>query len=220
MADPRATIVILDGREVVRKGLRTLLHSQPGLHVIGEWATAREAVPQVTRFLPDVLVMGSVHDASGVDTCRRIHEQVPPVRVVMLVAATDEHAVVAGVRAGATSILSMRAPLAEMCRAVRAAAAGTPLFDAPTTAALIEHVRRGSAEPNGRAGLTDLERRALSFVVDGLTNKAIARQLGISDKAVKNQLSRAFAKLNATRRTEAAVLYLSQEDHRANGDRG
>jgi DNA-binding NarL/FixJ family response regulator len=136
MADPRTTIVILDRHEIVRKGLRTLFHSQPGLQVIGEGATAREALAQVTRFLPDVLVMSpSLPDASGFDTIRQIREQTPSVRVVLLVGSAEERAVVAGVRAGATGVVSRRAPLAEICRAVRAAAAGTALLDAPSAAA-------------------------------------------------------------------------------------
>ena len=220
MADPRTTIVILDRHEVVRTGLRALLHSQPGLHVIGECATARETILQVTRFLPDVLVMSSLlPDASSFDTCRQIREQAPSVRVVMLVTSADERAVVASVRAGATGVVSRAAPLAEVCRVVRAAAAGTALLDAPATAALLEHVRGRSVGSDGGGALTDLERRVLSLVVDGLTNRAIGQALAVSEKAVKHHLSRAFAKLNATRRAQAAVLFVS-EDHGANGGAG
>jgi DNA-binding NarL/FixJ family response regulator len=211
MADLRATLVVLDRHELVRKGLRTLFHSLPGLHVIGECATAQEAITQVTRFLPDVLVMSPVlPDASGFDTCRRIRARAPSVRVVMLVASADERAVVAGVRAGAMGVVSQRAPLSEICRAVRAAAAGTSLLDAPATAAILEHVRGRHAEPDGTGALTDLEHRVLSLVVDGLTNREIAHELAISEKTTKGHLSRAFAKLHATRRTQAAVLFISE----------
>jgi DNA-binding NarL/FixJ family response regulator len=212
MADPQRTIILLDRHEIVRKGLRTLFHSLPGLHVIGECATAHEAIGLVSRFLPDVLVMSQVlPDAGGIDTCRRVRARAPSVRVVMLVGSADERAVVAGVRAGATGVVSQRAPLTEICRTVQAAAAGTSLLDAPATAALLEHVRGRSAEPEGHEALTDLERRVLALVVDGLTNRQIARELAISEKTTKNRLSRAFAKLHATRRTQAAVLFVSEE---------
>jgi DNA-binding NarL/FixJ family response regulator len=212
MAELRTTIVVLDRHEIVRKGLRTLFHSQPGLQVIGECATAREAIAQVTRFLPDVLVMSpGLPDASGFDTCRQLRAQAPSVRVVMLVASADERAVVAGVRAGATGVVSRRAPLTEICRAVRAAAAGTSLLDAPATAALLEHVRSRGTEADGSEALTDLERRVLALVVEGLTNREIAQALAISEKTTKGHLSRAFAKLHVTRRSQAAVLFVSEE---------
>ena len=76
------------------------------------------------------------------------------------------------------------------------------------TAALLHYVRDQGAEPDG---LTELERHVLALVAHGLTNRAIAHQLAISEKSVKNHLSRAFPKLNASRRTQAAVLFLTGE---------
>lgn len=211
MGDQRTTIVILDGDDMARRGLRALFHAQPGLHVIADCATAPEAVGHVTRFLPDVLVMDpALPDASGIDTCRRIREQAPAVRVLMLVGRADERVVVAGVRAGAVGVLSKRAPLAEISRAVREVAAGASLLDPQATAALLEHVRRQNAGAEGD-GLTDLERRVLGLVVQGRTNREIAHELAISEKTVKSHLSRAFAKLHVTRRAQAAVLFVSDE---------
>lgn len=219
MGDPRTTIVILDRNEMARRGLRALFHAQPRLHVIADCATAGEAVAHVTRFLPDVLVMDpALPDASGFETCHRIREQAPAVRVVMLVGRTDERAVVAGVRAGATGVLSKRAPLVEICRAVHAAAAGASLLDPPATAALLEHVRRQSAGADRGEALTDLERRVLALVVEGRTNKEIAHDVAISEKTVKSHLSKAFAKLHVTRRAQAAVLFISDERGAEDGD--
>jgi DNA-binding NarL/FixJ family response regulator len=156
-------------------------------------------------------------DASAFDTCRRIREQAPSVRVVLLVARADERAVVAGVRAGAISVLSPRAPLTEIARAVRAAASGSSVLDAAATAALLQYGRDQGAEPDG---LTELERHVLALVAHGLTNRAIAHELAIGDKSVKNHLSRAFPKLNASRRAQAAVLFLAgQHGAVGGGDR-
>jgi DNA-binding NarL/FixJ family response regulator len=212
MDGTRTTIVILDQHEVARRGLRTLFHAQPGLRVIAECATAPDAIACVTRFRPDVLVMDAVlPGVGGSATCRRIREQAPAVRVVLLVPRADADAVVAGLRAGATGVVSTRASLDEICRAVRAAAAGAPLLDAPATAALLEHVRcQRDGDAQGEA-LTELERRALGLVVEGRTNKEIAQALALSEKTVKGHLARAFAKLHVTRRAQAAVRFAGAE---------
>ena len=81
------TVVLVDTNEIVRRGLCSLLHSEPALRVIAEAATAGDGMAHVTRFVPDVLVMDPVTlpDAGGFDMCRRIRAQAPGVRVVMLV---------------------------------------------------------------------------------------------------------------------------------------
>jgi DNA-binding NarL/FixJ family response regulator len=210
MGDARTTIVILDDNEITRRGLRALLHAQPDLHVSADYGTAQEAITHIARFTPQVLVMDpALPDASGFDTCRHVSEQRPGVRVVMLVARVDERTVGAAVRAGATAVLSKRAPLSEICDAVRAAAAGVARLDTPATAALFEQVRRQGAGRGGGEALTELERRVLARVVAGRTNREIGHELGISEKTIKSHLSRVFAKLHVTRRARAAVLFVA-----------
>jgi DNA-binding NarL/FixJ family response regulator len=210
MRDARTTIVIVDENEMTRRGLRALLHAQADLYVSAECGTAQEAVAHVVRIAPQVVVMDpALSDAGGFETCRRLREQRPGVRVVMLVGRVDERTVGAAVRAGATAVLSKRAPLPEICDAVRAAAAGVARLDGSATAALFEHVRGHSASRDGDDALTELERRVLAGVVAGRTNKQIGQALGIGEKTVKSQLSKAFAKLHVTRRTRAAVVFLA-----------
>jgi DNA-binding NarL/FixJ family response regulator len=213
MGESPTTIVILDRNEIARRGLRALFHSHPGLQVIADAATAQEVTPQIIRFQPDVLVMDPVlPDASGFEVCQQLRARAPDLRVVVLVSRVEERVVVAAVRAGATSVLSKRAPLDDICRAVRAAAAGEPLLDAPATAALLGHVRRQHAPADAGEALTDVERRVLRLVVDGRTNREIGQTLSLGEKTVKTHLARAFAKLHVTRRAQAAVLFVSEEN--------
>ena len=210
------TVVLVDTNEIVRRGLCSLLHSEPGLRVIAEAATAGDGMAHVTRFVPDVLVMDPVTlpDAGGFDMCRRIRAQVPGVRVVMLVERADERAVVPSVRAGATGIVSKCASLPEIRRVILAAAVGVPALDAPATAALFEHLRRRGAGPDEVDDLTDLQQRVLTRVVAGRTNKEIARELTLSEKVVKTCLSRIFTRLHVGRRAQAAVLFAANGSDR------
>lgn len=210
MSDARTTMVIADANEMTRRGLRALLHAQPDLHVDAECATARETVVEVERFGSRMLVMDpALPDASGFETCRRLCERLPALHVVMLIARPVERTVVAGLRAGATAILSKRASLSDIRDTVRAAAAGVARLDGLATAALVEHVRHPSARLDGDAALTDVERRVLARVVAGRTNKQIGHELALSETTVKSHLSRAFTKLHVTRRARAAVLFVA-----------
>lgn len=174
-----------------------------------ECKTAGEAATHVARITPQVLVMDpALPDASGFETCRRMREQRPGLRVVMLLARVDEHTASAAVQAGATAVLSKRAPLSEIGAAVQNAAAGVVRLDRPATAALFEHVR-GDGGSRSREALTELEGRVLGRLVAGGTNKEIAHEPDISEKTVKSHLSKAFTKLHVTRRTRAAVLFLA-----------
>ena len=212
MGDPRTTIVIFDRNEMARRGLRALFSSQPGLQVIGECATAPEAAALVSRFLPDVLVVDPVPpEADGFDICEHVRAQAPRVRVVALLSRVEEPIVVAAVRAGATGVVSKRAPLSDMCRAVRAVAAGDAVLDAPSTTAVLAYVRRQHARPEAADTLTETERRVLALVAEGRTNKEISQALSLGQKTVKTHLARAFTKLHVSRRAQAAVLFVNDE---------
>ena len=208
MQDVRTTIVIVDDDEMARRGLCALLHAQADLHVIADCATVRDAVARVVRFGPQVVVMEpALPDIDGCDPCGLVHEHAPDARIVMLLARVDPHTVVAGVQAGATAVVSKRARLAEICEAVRAAAAGTPHLDAAATAALFQHLRHRAVDTDADQTLTELERRVLARVAAGRTNRQIAQELALSETVVKSHLSRAFGKLHVTRRARAAVLF-------------
>jgi len=210
MSQTRATIVVIDSNAMTRRGLHALFTGQPDLHLVAECATAREGVVEVERFGPRVLVMDpALPDASGFETCRHLRGRVPATQVVMLLARPTERTVVAGVQAGATALLSKRAPLAEICGALRAAAAGTPYLDQAAMAALVQHVRCPRERFDGEAALTDLEHRILAHVVAGRTNKQIGLALGLSETTVKSHLSHTFTKLHVSRRAQAAVLFVT-----------
>jgi DNA-binding NarL/FixJ family response regulator len=207
--DGHVSILIADHCDLVRLGLRSALEAMPGVTVIGEAATARQAVAHAVRLSPTVaLLEAALPEGGGVEACRAIGARAPDVRVLLLGDNRDESIVVAALRAGAVAFVAERAPIEDVTRAVSVVARGGSMLDATATRTVLEFLRHGGDGLRDRA-LTPLEQRVLGLVSEGRTNKEIAEALGVTDKAVKAHLSRAFTKLNVSRRAGAAVLFTS-----------
>lgn len=208
----RLTIVLVDAHEVLRLGVRTLLQGEPLFHVVGEADTLAEAVQLVERMEPTLVVTEmALPDGSGADLCRVLAARAPQVRVVILATQASEASVITAVRAGACGYLSKHGSGAELLRALRAIASGQPQLDSQSVRSLVDRMRRDGNGGGGKdvLALTEQERRVLSLVTEGKTNKQIAATLRLSEKTIKNYLSHAFEKLNVTRRAQAAVRFMS-----------
>lgn len=208
--DSKLTVLLVDDHELARLGLRTLLASQTGVTIVGEAATAADAVAQAARLQPAVVIIESVlPDGSGIDACREIRAQTPDTRVIVLTDQVDDETVLAAVRAGAAGYLSKRVRAQDLARAIRGVVSGETRLDPTSMNRLLERIRRDATTPAVRdiLTLTTQERRVLALVAQGKTNKEIGAALGLSEKTVKNYLSRAFEKLNVSRRAQAAVLF-------------
>jgi DNA-binding NarL/FixJ family response regulator len=140
----------------------------------------------------------------GVEATRRILEDRPQTKVVVLTAFSEQPRIFAALDAGAVGYLLKDAEPDELVRGVRAAAAGESPFSPKAAAALV--ARR--SEQRQRERLTDRERQVLTLVSQGLPNKAIARRLGVSEKTVKAHLTTVFTRIGVTDRTQAAVWAL------------
>ena len=194
-------LLLVDDHEVVRAGLRALLAGIEGIEVVGEAATAAEAVRQAGALHPDVVIMDlRLPDGSGLDACREILSSAPHTRIVFLTSYSDEQAVMSTVLAGAAGYVLKDIGHRALVDAIRAAAAGRSILDPRLTEPVVKRVRTAEA-------LSGQEQRVLALVVEGRTNKEIAIALGLSDKTVKNYLSNAFQKLGISRRAQAAVLF-------------
>jgi DNA-binding NarL/FixJ family response regulator len=200
-------VLLVDDHEIVRVGLRTILASHPGIAVVGEAATAREAIAEAARLVPDVVLMDlRLPDGDGVDVCRTIRAAHPGSRVVMLTAYADEEALVASVLAGASGYLLKQTRGQDVVRAIEEAAAGRSLLDPASTERLLSFFRNWARGQEDLSPLTDQERRVLDLMAVGKTNREIADALGLAEKTVKNYVSNILGKLHERQRTEAAVL--------------
>ncbi|MCU0308853.1 MAG: response regulator transcription factor [Thermoleophilia bacterium] len=201
-------VLIVDDHAVVRIGLRSLLSHTAGFRVVGEAASVGEGVQLSAQLRPDVVLMDvRLPDGSGVDACRRIKQEQPDARVVMLTSYSDEEAIVGAVMAGASGYLLKQADGERLTQAIRDAASGASTLDPKATGALLNQFRQLSARQAEAelAGLTDRERRMLALIAEGYTNRAIGEVLHLSEKTVRNHVSQLLRKLGFQRRSQAAA---------------
>jgi DNA-binding NarL/FixJ family response regulator len=195
-------VVIADDHSVVRAGLQQLMSSVDDIEVVGTAADGEDAVRMAVSAQPDVVLMDlSMPQVDGIEATRRIVAGAEGARVVVLTSFSDRDRIMEALDAGAVGYLLKDAEPDELLRGVRAAARGeSPLTPKVAGALLAErHVARPAHN------LSPREREVLQLVADGLPNKLIARRLEISEKTVKAHLTRVFAELGVTDRTQAAL---------------
>lgn len=199
-------VLICDDHEVVREGLRGLISRQEGMNVVGEAGTVAESIDAAARAKPDVVIMDvRLPDGSGVEACRSIREARPETKVIMLTSYADDEALFASIIAGAAGYLLKQTRGQAVVDAVSAVAAGRSLLDPDVTGKVLERLRESRAEDPALASLTEQERKVLSGLADGKTNREIGETLFLSEKTVKNYVSRILDKLGLARRAEAAA---------------
>jgi two-component system response regulator DevR len=198
-------VLLVEDHEIVRRGVRELLDSEPGIEVVAEAGGVAEALVRAGATQPDVAVVDvRLPDGDGVALCRTLRSREPAPRCLVLTAFDDERAVVEAITAGASGYLLKQVRGQDLVHAVREVAAGRSLLDPVTTARVLERMRR-SAETDELAALTEKERRVLELMGEGLTNRQIAQRLFLAEKTVKNYVTSVLAKLGMERRAQAVA---------------
>ncbi len=206
MTTEKTRILLCDDHEVVREGLRGLIARQEGMSVVGEAGTVAEVVEAAARTKPDVVIMDvRLPDGSGVEACRTIRETRPETKVIMLTSYADDEALFASIIAGASGYLLKQTRGQAVVDAVIAVASGRSLLDPDVTGKVLERVRQVRGDDPALASLTEQERKVLAGLAEGHTNREISETLFLSEKTVKNYVSRILDKLGLSRRAEAAA---------------
>ncbi|MFF9819099.1 response regulator [Streptomyces sp. NPDC014006] len=209
-SDDPIRVFLLDDHEVVRRGVHDLLNDEPDITVVGEAATAEQALVRVPALRPDVAVLDvRLPDGDGVTVCRELRSNMPDLACLMLTSFDDEEALLDSIMAGASGYVLKQIQGSDLVSAVRTVARGQSLLDASATTKLMARLRGGQqqeAEPDALPGLTDREREILALIGEGLTNRQIGQRLYLAEKTVKNHISRLLAKLGVERRIQAAVI--------------
>ena len=209
-------VFLLDDHEVVRRGVRDLLDDEPDITVVGEAATAAQAVVRVPALRPQVAVLDvRLPDGDGVSVCRELRSRMPELACLMLTSFDEEEALLDSIMAGASGYVLKQIQGSDLVSAVRTVAAGQSLLDPSATSRLMARLRGGQQqeeEPDVLPGLTDRERDILALIGEGLTNRQIGQRLFLAEKTVKNHISRLLAKLGVERRVQAAVIATQAQD--------
>lgn len=200
-------IYLLDDHDIVRRGLRWLLESEPDLEVVGASGSAVEAAARIPALRPDVAILDAqLPDGSGIEVCRQVRSVDPSIKGLILTAHADDEAMLAAIMAGASGYVLKTASCDGLAEAVRQVAAGGSLIDPTLVARLADRVRSPDPADGRLALLSPQEMAVLRNIADGLSNRQIAERMFLTEKTVKNYVSNVFAKLGVERRTQAALL--------------
>jgi len=195
-------ILIADDHSVVRQGLKMFLALDPELEVIGEAENGAEAVRLAGELLPDVVLMDLLMPVmDGITAIENIRATLPDIEVLAVTSVLEDTAVIRAIRAGAIGYMLKDTQADELCRAIKAAAAGQVQLSPEAASRLLREVRA----PESPEALTDRETDVLRLLARGMANKEIARELSIGEKTVKTHVSHILAKLGVASRTQAAL---------------
>lgn len=194
-------VLLAEDHPVVRIGLEELLSSEDDIEVIAAVGDGREALESVRELRPDVILLDvAMPEMDGIEATRRILEELPEARIVILTASAARDQILRAIDAGALGYLLKDAAPDELFEGIRAAARGEAPLD-PKVARELLADRKATRPPE----LTGRELEVLELVAGGMPNKLIARRLEISEKTVKAHLTRVFERIGVTDRTQAAL---------------
>ena len=212
------SVVIADDHDLVRGGLKAMLRAHPEFSVVGEARDGLEAVREARAKQPNLVVMDvRMPRLSGIEACRDIRQLLPETNVLMMTSYPDERAVMAAVVAGASGFMLKDVRNEDLLNAMRTVGRGGKTLDAASSAAVIDHIRRGqvvSPEDKLAQQLTEREHQVLAMIAEGLTNREIGERLYLAEKTVKHHVSDILAKLGFSRRVEAAAFAVRREASR------
>jgi DNA-binding NarL/FixJ family response regulator len=208
-------VVLVDDHEMVLEGLKAMLARFTGrVRVVGQAGTAAEAQSVVSALNPDVVLCDiRLRESSGLDLCRRLTEQDPARRVLLLSVYDDEQYLYQALRAGAAGYLLKRVSGEELVRSLEEVHAGQTVVDGTLAARVASSAARldsGEFWPGARVGLTQRESEVLGLIVAGLSNRAIASRLVIGDETVKSHARAIYRKLGVGDRAGAVAAALRE----------
>ena len=208
-------VLLVDDHPMVRRGMRDFLELHDDLEVVGEAVDGAGAIELATALRPDIVVMDlMLPGIDGVEATSTIKARQPAIEIVAITSFIEDDRIVAAIEAGASGFLLKDAEADELAAAIRAAAAGEVHLD-PAVASVVARRMRdaGGSGASGRSGasnglgqLTARELDVLAGVARGLSNRAIAADLGITERTARTHVSNILSKLGLASRTQAALL--------------
>lgn len=208
------TVAIVEDNDTVRNTLRELIDAAPRLRCSGAYATAKEALIEIPRLQPKVVLM-DIHlpGESGIACTARLKARLPELQVIILTVYKDIELIFQALKAGASGYLLKRAPAEEVLHAIADVQSGGAPMTSEIARLIVQSFQIPSSSGLEEQGLTPRELEILTLLSDGITNKEIAVRLGISSETVRTHLDHIYQKLHVKGRTEAVSKYLKASSH-------
>ncbi len=209
-------VLVADDHSLFRDGLVSLLEAG-GFEVVGQFGDGRAAVEAALRLRPDLVLLDiTMPEQTGIEALRQIRDEWPEARVVILTASDEDDKLFQASEAGACGYLLKSLKADEFLDLLRGVENGEAAMTRQTTARLLAGLTRSMHRPpTPQDTLTPQETRLLQLLAEGLTNKAIAQALSLSENTVKYHLKNILQKLGLHNRTEAAAYAIHAGLHRA-----
>lgn len=205
----RIRVAVVDDHPLFREGVATILAQNTTFDIVAQGSSAEHAVRIAQDLLPDILLLDVTMPGGGIEAMRRIAQQCPYVKIVMLTASEDEQHVSAALEAGARGYVLKGVGAQELMQTLQAVYKGESYVTPQLAARLLLIMKKASIPDASEAQLPELtprEEQILDLVSGGRTNKEIARDLGISEKTVKHYMTNIMHKLQVRNRVEAALM--------------
>jgi len=210
-------IVVADDHPVVRFGVRNMLTSEPGFEVVGEAEDGDDAITQTLELEPDILLLDLLMPRlPGLEAMRAIMTKSPRVKIVLLTSTISTQQVIEALQIGARGILLKEAVAGDLSHALRAVLGGDYWIGGERVANLLKALQelqaKAAAVPERKTyGLTPRELEVVTCIVEGCSNRDIAKQFTISEETVKRHLSNVFDKTGVSTRLELALFAIAHK---------
>jgi len=203
--DSKIRIMIVDDHVVVRLGLTSLIEKNSNYEVVCDAGSCGEAYNKIENCQPDLILLDyKLPDGDGVTICHQIKRAYPEIKIIIVSAYCDEYMIKDALQAGAEGYLMKTIDKNAIMNAIEKVLKGEKSVDPSLMDSLVDAVKGDTKQYE----LKTQERELLDLLAKGLKNKEISKELFISEKTVRNYLTRVFDKINVKNRTEAAVFWI------------
>ena len=202
-------ILVADDHPLLRRGLRTLIATEPGMELAGEAEDGLEAVSKARSLGPDVILMDlAMPGKSGIEAIAEIKREDPEVRILVLTSFSEDAQIFAAIKAGALGYVLKDISSEELLKAIRDVYQGQSSLHPSIARKLVREIGQPSAQQPTAEPLTEREVQVLKLVAGGLTNREVAEALVLSERTVATHVRNILAKLHLANRTQAALYAL------------
>lgn len=213
-SSPTIRILLADDHPVVRIGVRNMLQTDPSFEVIGEVSDGDEAITETLETLPDILLLDLyMPRLPGLEAMRAIMSGSPSVKIVLLTSTITTQQIIEALQIGARGIVLKDALVDHLTSAVKAVVSGDYWIGGRRVVNLVgalhELMQKAAVPERKTFGLTPREMEVVSCIVEGCSNRDIAKQFGLSEETVKRHLSNIFDKTGVSTRLELAMFAIA-----------